>query len=344
MTRRRRQLRLVVPAALLCIAILAILIANAREQVSLQRPATRAGRTHAPRASARLQRLSRAAPATDRHAPRAAPGCRRGPTRWGTSGAAWRPGRQRHLHGGHHRPRGRTGRERLEQLPEAQHDAQGASLEGEVYVSAVGNSAPTITSCAMNPAAVAYRSSGSLPQPASDVAVTQHRRHRLHRRRLQRRTRARHDPRVAARRRSRGSSAASPQGLRYAAVAATGSRVIVAGGSTETGRSRAILSFDPSTGRVAQIGQPARTPHARLRREPRRHGLRDRRPWLRAGLPDPAILAIDPASGRVQSRGRVRCRCPTRQSPMVGGRILLAGGQSTAGTQSAIIELASLPG
>ena len=44
------------------------------------------------------------------------------------------------------------------------------------------------------------------------------------------------------------------EGLRYAAVSALSGSVIVAGGRTMSGPSRAIYRFSPSNGRVTQIG------------------------------------------------------------------------------------------
>ena len=100
-----------------------------------------------------------------------------------------------------------------------------------------------------------------------------------------------------------------PVGLRYAAVAATGSRVIIAGGSTEAvgsteaHASRAILSFDPSTGRVTRIGSlPAPLTHssaASLGGMVYVIGGRGSAPDSQTA----AILAIDPANGRVRHAG-----------------------------------------
>ena len=85
------------------------------------------------------------------------------------------------------------------------------------------------------------------------------REHRVHRRRLQRRTSARHDPRVAARGRA-DDRRPSPRwaslcGRRGNRLAGDHRRWLDRSGRLdEAHASRAILSFDPSTGRVTQIG------------------------------------------------------------------------------------------
>ena len=52
-----------------------------------------------------------------------------------------------------------------------------------------------------------------------------------------------------------------------------------------------------------------------------------------------AILAIDPASGRVRHAGALVRPLSDAAVATVGGHIVLAGGQSAAGTQSSIFEL-----
>jgi hypothetical protein len=135
-----------------------------------------------------------------------------------------------------------------------------------------------------------------------------------------------------------------PTGLRYAAVVAAGSKVIIAGGSTEAGASRAILSFDPATGRVIQIGSlPHPLTHASaasLSDVVYVIGGRGSAPSSQTA----AILAIGSDSGRVQAAGALALPLSDAAVATVGGHIVLAGGQSTTGTQSSIFELAPLPG
>ena len=338
MTRRRRQLRLMVPAALLCAAILAILIANARSTSPSNDPHP-AGRTHAARASARLaaadpvlrRRRIGMLPAALQDAAAVSLGGERLVLLGGLDGEDTSTAAITILAAGRAASAG--------ELPAAQHDAQGASLGGEVYVFGGGQFSSYDHILRYEPGSGRVSPVGQLPQPASDVAVTTlgntayivggyNGEHALDTILAWRPGGA---PRIVGR---------LPEGLRYAAVAATGSRVIVAGGSTETGASRAILSFDPSTGRVTQIGQPARTPHALLCREPRRHGLRDRRPWLLTGIPRPrrSSRSTPPAAVCV-TRARSCGRYPTRPSRLSAGTSSSPAGRAPPARRPRSIEL-----
>ena len=59
-----------------------------------------------------------------------------------------------------------------------------------------------------------------------------------------------------------------PQTLRYAAVTAVGNRLVIAGGSLESGTaSDAVLEYVPAAGRVSRLGKlPAPTTHAAAQR------------------------------------------------------------------------------
>ena len=264
MTRRRRQLRLTVPAALLCMAVVAIFIASAGS-TSPSRGRSSVSSAHASGPSGRLaplrQRLIGTLPAPLQDAAAVPLGAGRvlllgGLDSSDTSTAAITVLNEGHV-GGETR------------LPEAQHDAQGASLDGEVYVFGGGQFSSHDHILRYEPGDGRVSLVGQLPQPASDLAVT---------------TvgstayivggyngeqaldtilawRPGTVPRVVGR---------LPSGLRYAAVAASGSNVIIAGGSTEAGASRAILSFDPGTGAGHTDRQSARSAYPRVRREPRR--------------------------------------------------------------------------
>ena len=79
-----------------------------------------------------------------------------------------------------------------------------------------------------------------------------------------------HTPRVVAH---------LPHPLRYAAVAAVGKTLVIAGGSLENGTaSDAVLAFTPATGRVTQARHAAGPDDARRGGGARRRRLRDRRP------------------------------------------------------------------
>ena len=147
-------------------------------------------------------------------------------------------------------------------LPNAQHDAQAATLGGRVYVFGGGQFTQYDHILTYDPHTNSIQTAGSLPRPASDVAVTG-------------------DgstgyviggfdginwlnpvlavtpgdsPRILAR---------LPVALRYAAAAAVGGYVLVAGGSTPTGLSDAIYRINPTTGAVSILGHlPAGVTHA----------------------------------------------------------------------------------
>jgi large repetitive protein len=347
MTRRRRQLRLVIPAALLGVAIVAVLIANARGTSHSGNPRP-TGRTRAARASERLA-------AADPVLPLRRVGTL--PTALQDAAAVALEGERLVLLGGLDSEDTSTvaitilsaGRaERAGRLPAAQHDAQGASIGGEVYVFGGGQFSSYDHILRYEPGSGRVSLAGQLPRPASDVAVTTlgntayvvggyNGEHALD-------TiiawRPGGGPRLVGR---------LPVGLRYAAVAATGSRVIVAGGSTEAvgsteaHASRAILSFDPSTGRVTRIGSlPAPLTHASA-------ASLDGIVYViggRGSAPNSqtaAILAIDPANGRVRHAGTLVRPLSDAAVATVGGHILIAGGQSAAGTQAAIYELTIPP-
>jgi hypothetical protein len=115
--------------------------------------------------------------------------------------------------------------------------------------------------------------------------------------------------------------------------------VIIAGGSTETGVSRAILSFDPATGKVTQIGS---LPHPLTHASGASLGDAVYVIGGRGAALDSqtaGILAIDPDSGRVQDAGALALPLSDAAVAVVDGRIVLAGGQSATGTQSSIFDL-----
>jgi hypothetical protein len=338
MTRRRRQLRLAVPAALLCTAILAVLMAKA-ESTSTHK----IGRANAVRVSGRRATViaalhqkqigTLAAPLQDSAA--VSLGAGRLVLLGGLDGSDTSTTAITILAGGKAEGAGR--------MPEAQHDAQGANLGGEVYVFGGGQFSSYDHILRYEPGNGRVSLVGRLPRPASDVAVT-----------------------------AVGSTAyiiggydgeraldtilawrpggtptlvgRLPAGLRYAAVAATGSKVIIAGGSTATGTSRAILSFDPVTDVVTQIGSlPNPLTHASA------VSLGDAIYVIggrssASGLQTASILAIDPDNGRVRHAGTLAHPLSDAAIVTEDGHVILAGGQSTTGTQSSIIELTPLSG
>jgi N-acetylneuraminic acid mutarotase len=223
-------------------------------------------------------------------------------------------------------------------LPNAQHDAQAANLDGRVYVFGGGQYSQYDHILAYDPQTNSVTLAGRLPAAASDVAVAGDGRtayvvggfdgvHWLNTVVAYRPGTA---PRVVAR---------LPVALRYAAAAVTGSHLLIAGGSTPGGASRAIYRFDPRTGALTTAGRlPAPITHAAA-------GVIGSTMYLIGGRGDlvtsrrATIYAIDPATGRVRQAGRLPFPLSDAAVISLGGRLVVAGGSGPAGTQAAVGEL-----
>ncbi len=216
-------------------------------------------------------------------------------------------------------------------LPLAQHDAQGAALDGSVYVFGGGSLSELDHIINFNPASGAVQTVGSLPQAQSDVAVAQ----------IGGTAyivggfdgtnwfntilawRPGSSVRVAGR---------LPDGLRYSAVAAADGRLLVIGGSTPAGTSRAIYSFDPGTGEVRQIGNlPHGVTHggaATLGSTVYFVGGRGELDNEQTGR----VWAINPQTGAVRAAGRLPEPLSDAGVLTVGDAIVVAGGLTSAGS------------
>lgn len=224
-------------------------------------------------------------------------------------------------------------------LPLAQHDAQGAALDGKVYVFGGGSFSELDHIISFDPATGAVAQVGQLPRAQSDVAVAAIGQtayivggydgtNWLN-------TILAWRPGSAAR-----VAGHLPVGLRYAAAAAVGGRLLVMGGSTPAGASDAVYSFDPATGRVRRIGRVPR---------PITHGSAatlGARVYLVGGRGDllnaqsSTVWAIDPQSGRVRVAGRLPTALSDTGVVTVGRVIVVAGGLDPGGaTLSAVGEL-----
>jgi N-acetylneuraminic acid mutarotase len=223
-------------------------------------------------------------------------------------------------------------------LPGAQHDAQAATLAGQVYVFGGGEFTQYDHILRFDPATDTVSAAGVLPTPASDVAVTQ--------------TggtayiiggfdgtnwldtilawRAGTIARVVAR---------LPVPLRYAAVAAVNGKILIIGGTTPTSTSEDIYRFDPSTGTVLQIGRLA---------QPITHaGAATLGPsvFLIGGRGEnldsqtDRVWSIDPSSGTVHAAGRLPRALSDAGVLSIGNAILVAGGRTSEGTQATVGEL-----
>jgi hypothetical protein len=133
-----------------------------------------------------------------------------------------------------------------------------------------------------------------------------------------------------------------PAQLRYAAVAAVGDRIVIAGGSEPSGlASRAVLVYEPATNRVACIGNlPAPTTHAAAASLGGVAYIVGGRGDA-IGTPTARIVGIDLAVPRVRAAGRLSSPRSDVTAVALGKRILLAGGLGRTGTGSALSELVS---
>jgi YVTN family beta-propeller protein len=131
-----------------------------------------------------------------------------------------------------------------------------------------------------------------------------------------------------------------PEAMRYAAVAAAGGRLVIAGGSRPNGTaSRNVYSFSPADGRVRRIGLlPAATTHAAAAAlDGTVYVLGGR--GATTGTPTARIVAVDPLRGGVRPAGQLSEPLSDLGAASVTGGILVAGGRGTAGTVSTISEL-----
>jgi hypothetical protein len=229
------------------------------------------------------------------------------------------------------------------QLPEAQHDAQGALLGGRVYVFGGGQVSSYSHILSYDPATGAIAQAGSLPTPTSDAAIAvimgtayvvggYDGQQALN-------TVVAWRPGAPARVVGR-----LPHGLRYAAVAASGGRLVIAGGSQGEAASSAVLSFDPTTGRLRQIGElPAAITHASaVALDSYVYVLGGR--GAAAESQTAAIVAIDAASGRCVRVGHLPQPLSDTAAIALGQRIWLAGGLSMSGPVASVLELTPAQG
>jgi N-acetylneuraminic acid mutarotase len=216
----------------------------------------------------------------------------------------------------------------------AQHDAQGAALDGKVYVFGGGSFSELDHIFSFDPKSSALATVGALPSAQSDVAVTS----------IGstayvvggydgvswKNTILSYSPGAS----STKNAATMPVGLRYAAVTAIDGRVLIAGGSTPTAASRAIFSFDPQSGRVTRIGTlPSPVTHGEL-------APLGQFAYLVGGRGNGTssqtarIFAINPSTGKVTPAGRLPAGLSDAALLANGSSLLLIGGLEPSGSVS----------
>jgi YVTN family beta-propeller protein len=134
-----------------------------------------------------------------------------------------------------------------------------------------------------------------------------------------------------------------PFPLRYAAVAAVGKRLVIAGGSLENGKaSGVVLEYAPSHGDgVRRVGRlPAPTTHAAAATLGNvAYVIGGRAAALHS--PTARIVAIGPGRRRIRTAGSLSSPRSDLAAVTLGNRILLAGGRGTAGTGAGLSELSA---
>jgi DNA-binding beta-propeller fold protein YncE len=130
-----------------------------------------------------------------------------------------------------------------------------------------------------------------------------------------------------------------PTPIRYAAVAASDGRLVIAGGSLPSGSaSAAVLGFRPGSGRVFRVGRlPAPTTHAAAAAiGPIVYVLGGRGALV--GTPVSRIVAVG-GTGRVRAAGRLPQRLSDLAAVAMRGEIVVAGGRGAAGTVAEVTRL-----
>ena len=226
----------------------------------------------------------------------------------------------------------------LGSLPQAFHDAAGATIGNALYVFGGGAAASTAAVQRFDLATHASSVVAQLPHPLSDVAAAQtpngvflvggydgH----VPRREIYRTRDGIHFTAVAM----------LPVGLRYPAVAAVGSTVVIAGGTSPSGASDRVLALDTSTDAVTALGHlPAAVADAQafaLGGAVYVGGGTNA-----AGRVVSAVYRIDLATHRI---ARVEASLPVRNGASVslGGSALVIGGATSAGTTAAVHRVAA---
>jgi YVTN family beta-propeller protein len=131
-----------------------------------------------------------------------------------------------------------------------------------------------------------------------------------------------------------------PHTLRYAAVAASVNRLVIAGGSLENGTaSSAVLAFTPASGRIVQLGRlPAPTTHAAAAAVGGVVYIIGGR-GATLGSATNRIVAVDVSSRRVRRAGTLAVARSDLAAATVGGSILVAGGDAATGTVATLSRL-----
>src|SRR5207237_9055062 len=158
----------------------------------------------------------------------------------------------------------RAGSARIGRIPTALHDSAAVQIGGAVYLFGGGTATTQLDTILMiDPRTGAAQTAGHLPSGSSDQAAAAIGRTAYI---VGGYTGGRWLDTIVAWRPGGGARivARLPHTLRYAAVTAVGNRLVIAGGSLQTGAaSDAVYPYVPAPGRVCRLGRlPAPTTHA----------------------------------------------------------------------------------
>lgn len=133
-----------------------------------------------------------------------------------------------------------------------------------------------------------------------------------------------------------------PQPLRYASVAASGGKLVIAGGIAPSGATTQIETFDPKTGKTANLGTlPAAVSHAPAAALGKYVFILGGR--AANGAPTREIYAIDPQTAKVWIAGHMPAPVSDAAAAVFEGGILVAGGHGAAGTVADVSYLQPEP-
>jgi len=135
-----------------------------------------------------------------------------------------------------------------------------------------------------------------------------------------------------------------PYPLRYAAVASANGRLVIAGGSLESGSAgSSVLEYRPGHRGVRDLGHlPTPTTHAAAAARGAVVYVVGGRGAAPASL-SRHIYFVDTVSGRIGSAGLLPAARSDLSAVTIGARVLLAGGRTVDGTDSALSELVAAP-
>lgn len=120
-----------------------------------------------------------------------------------------------------------------------------------------------------------------------------------------------------------------PAAIRYAAVTALGGRIVMAGGTVGGAASRAILTFDPATGKVSRVGTLARpvTHAAAATLGSTAYVIGGRGSALNAQDDRISAITLDAAgAAKARKAGRIKTALSDLQAVTLGPRIVVIGG------------------